>query len=218
MRYDFLSQLFDVEQYARQMRLWMSTDYIKPVEAKTIPDGIYNKDVKIEFLPFREGTWHSKIGFSHNATSDTPTQSQGPTNGQYLIKQGEKFRHLFAPLAVVQRSSFAKVKPELDDVIACYKTRLSQIIHLLKQEANNSVTKALIIKLILRRAFPLTERFLTIKELMARANLSISTELSEKIARQLDMTYDDAQDITSKINKITKYLPYYRANMLYISL
>ena len=198
------------------MRFWMSHDYASAINRREIPNGIYNQDVRVEYSDFPKESWHDTVGYTDDPNSPNPIQNLGGANGSYPIKAGEKLRYLFTPLALIQGSSYAKVKQDLALVLNFYKNHLSKIIQLLKQEPGNETVRILIARLALRRAFPITERFQTVRELVSRAKVAISEDLQIQIEQQLNTQYD-ADELAPRITKIAKYLPHYQPQMTLIA-
>lgn len=84
----FLNKLVDVERLAKQMRFWMTNEYIESIKNNRIPDDLYEKGVKVEIIyeRFRSGTFNDEVGFA----IDGKNPDLGPVNGQEPIKEANK--------------------------------------------------------------------------------------------------------------------------------
>jgi hypothetical protein len=84
----FLSSKMNVYRLARQMRYWMTTDYIQDVTQNKISENIYEKNtfITINHRSFRPGTFWAHLGFSLNGIDP----DLGPVNGQEPIKEANK--------------------------------------------------------------------------------------------------------------------------------
>jgi len=78
----------NVDRLARQMRYWMTDEYIEDLKNNRIRNGIYEKDTYVEVAieKFRKGTFNDVYGCS----IDGVNRDLGPVNGQEHIKEENK--------------------------------------------------------------------------------------------------------------------------------
>ncbi len=162
-----MKQLFDVKHYARQMKYWMTKEYVDDIANKKIPADIHGA-ASVSFKPFRPGTFDDQIGF----TADGINQSLGATNGQYPIKHGERGRILLGFFMLAHRQAQQQYQAQFDQIMEVYVGRLVTIRQIIKQSLNSDDTDSNLEKfsdlLFERICDPFKVRFLTTKQLIDR--------------------------------------------------
>ncbi len=96
---EFLLAMIDVQRLARQMKFWMTCDYIPHVMANKIPENIYEDgaEIIVELRNIRRGTFSPHIGFS----IDRKNPDLGPVNGQEPIKECNKLLYWMVNAIVI---------------------------------------------------------------------------------------------------------------------
>lgn len=85
------TQSTNYQDYAEQMRYWLSGDYIADIKKNHCKPGIFgsNAQIIIDFNKIRKGTFTQEKGFS----IDNKNADIGSVNSQYLLKWGEMLRY-----------------------------------------------------------------------------------------------------------------------------
>lgn len=106
----FLENCINIQNYAAQMRLWMTDEYIDCVvnESEEKLKQIYDKDTKIEIVldMIRKGTFTKENGFA----MDGKNYDLGTCNGQEPVKEGNKlFYNMIIAMHVLKDCDQTKV-------------------------------------------------------------------------------------------------------------
>jgi|GEM_PF-6144707 len=107
-----LRQWIGVDALARQMRYWMTTDYVADLDNNRIRPGIYDEgcEISVNKNGFRPGTFSLKSGCSINGGEDLDL---GLVNGQEPIKKGDELRHVTMNIIVTAFLQFTKTLNDL---------------------------------------------------------------------------------------------------------
>lgn len=103
--------LIDVERLGRQMKYWMTGEYIEDIMENKIQADIYNSDTKVyvNFESFCLNSYNSILGFTY----DSIHSDLGNINGQEPIKEASK---LFYLMVTHIFAFYSQVKLTLEDV------------------------------------------------------------------------------------------------------
>ncbi len=82
----FLDTFVNKIRLTKQMRFWMTDEYIPYILKNSVPDDLYECSVSINSEKFRAETFSKELGFS----IDGKHQDLGPVNGQEPIKEANK--------------------------------------------------------------------------------------------------------------------------------
>ncbi|MBV9576033.1 MAG: hypothetical protein JO149_05375 [Gammaproteobacteria bacterium] len=108
----FLATVVNEDLIAKQMRFWMTQDYIKPFKEDKIPPGIYDDSVTLycEFDQVRKNTFNEEIGCSMNGVDP----DLGTVNGQEPIKEFNKALYWTISGTVCWYHVFSQANREID--------------------------------------------------------------------------------------------------------
>ncbi|OGT46295.1 MAG: hypothetical protein A3E83_09250 [Gammaproteobacteria bacterium RIFCSPHIGHO2_12_FULL_41_20] len=152
-----LNAVVDVERMAKQMRYWMTRDYIEDLKHNRVKEGIYEPDtlISVDIMGFREGTFNSQEGCS----IDGVHQDLGPVNGQEPNKEANKLfywmvTHIFTAYDVFYMTvrDLHKVTTE-KDVVASERLRHSLFSHLPSRQYHR-LQQALCEERLKQKSFP----------------------------------------------------------------